>query len=638
MKTTLTYSALLLCLSILLSGCQTIGDHEPDRAATPTEQQQAETLESQGDYRGAAEQWLRLANKTPVLKTQQRDTFLLRASSDFLQVGDALKAGQALASVSQQSLPRWQLNQARLQLLLNKPTATLAILDKLPTDNLAIPDLKQHLQLQAKAYSLSGNHIEAARKRVELDALIDDAINQDANHTRLWAELNQLSVRALASIYAVTAPGHFRDWLELAILTLQAKKVGGTVQLEAWQRKHPLHPAVSRFLATLKKIETSTTPTPAKIALLLPLDGRIAEPAKAIRDGFLSAFYQDKRKQTDTSITVYTANASNIDQVYQQAVTEGADFIVGPLDKASVKQLSLRTDIRVPTLMLNASDDISVAQTRLYQFALLPEDEARQAAERMVLEEHHQGIILYPESRWGERVSSAFQQHWQQLGGTIVDAQSFSLKSRDFAQPVRRVLHIDDSKKRFRQLRNIIGGKLEFEPRRRKDIDFIFLAAFPEQARQIRPQLKFYDASNVAVYATSHVYSGTVNPQRDRDMNGIIFSDMPWTISSTQAGLKNRLAQLWPGRSEKFTRFYAFGIDAYRVIPHLQRLQQYPYERYMGMTGTLRLDEQLRLMRQLSWAKFRAGKPVANPVVNKLGTAVPPDKQPIPSGPLKPGA
>jgi len=642
MKTTLTYSSLLLCLALTgLSGCLTTGgsvdSSTPDQPQlVKPEQQAAEALESQGDYRGAAKQWLGLANKTPPSQIKQRDTYLLRAVSALLQLKDAGQAEQILNSVSQQTTPRWLLSSAQLQLLLNKPTETLNILFRLASEDLDKDLLQQSLRLQANAYSRMGNFLKAAQQRVVLDAVLDDALTQDSNHADLWADLNQVSISTLSSTHAITTPGHYRDWLELAILSKQAKQIGGTVQLEAWQKKHPLHPATSRFLATLRSIEQSTTATPTQIALLLPLNGRIAEPARAVRDGFLAAYYSQNAGQANTSIRLYDADASNINAAYQQAVTDGANFIVGPLAKDAVKQLSQQTNFSVPTLMLNASDETTVQRSRLYQFALLPEDEARQVAERIWLEGHNKGIIIYPESNWGERVGKAFQQQWQSLSGELVDIQAYSLTSRDYAKPVREVLNIDDSKNRFRKVRNIIGGKLEFEPRRRQDIDFIFLASFPEQARQIRPQLKFYDASSVPVYATSHVYTGNIDNQRDRDMNDIIFSDMPWTIGNQQSSLKNNLSKLWQARSEKLARFYAFGLDAYNVIPHLRRLQQYPFERFNGVTGSLRLDGNLRIMRQLSWAKFRAGKPRLEPILTEKQSFQPATEKAIESGFPKP--
>jgi len=624
MKTTLSHStqrtrktvqlSLLFGVLGLLAACQTTiteapPETGPDITAQSSTEQSIENLEGQGNYQAAADAWLALANKLPSSTSTKHDQYLLRASLALLKIKDVQKIEQVLSQVTQPSRTHWQLVNAKLQLLLNNPAKALSILVNLPTDNLDSNLLRENHSLQAEAYSRLSNHLEAANQRIMLDALLDDVLSRDANHAELWSDLNKISITGLSKIYAVTAPGHFRDWLELAILSQQAKQIGGTVQLDEWKRNHPLHPAAPRFLSTLRDIEQSSTPIPKQIALLLPASGRISEPARAVRDGFLAAYYRSQKQNNATSIRLYDADASNIDLVYQQAVAEGADFIVGPLAKDAVNQLSQKNDFTVPTLVLNANDKSALTHSRLYQFALLPEDEARQVAERIWLEGHNKGIILYPESNWGERVSNAFRQHWSYLGGQLVDIQTYSLSNKDYAKPVRNLLNVDDSQQRFRKLKNLLGGKLKFESRRRKDIDFIFLAAFPEQARQIRPQLKFYDASNVPVYATSHVYSGNIDKQRDRDMNGITFGDMPWTIANQEPLLKNNLLKFWQARSEKLARFYAFGIDAYNIIPHLQRLQQYPFERYSGSTGSLRIDENLRLIRQLSWAKFRSGKP-----------------------------
>jgi len=641
MKTTLTYSSLLLCLALIsLSGCQTIGGSsdapEQEASQIATSEQPVELLESQGNYREASKQWLALASQTPDAEIVQRDTYLLRAVSALLQINNTEQAKQILNSVSQQTTPLWLINSAQLQLLLNKPEETLNILFSFSSENLDTTLLEKSLRLQAYAYNRLGNYIEAARQHVILDSILDDAVVQDKNHAELWKNLNQVSLSTLSTAHSATTPGHYRDWLELAILNKQAKQVGGTVQLSEWQRKHPLHPATARFLATLRNIEQSTTATPTKIALLLPLKGRIAEPARAIRDGFLAAYYRQSTRQTNASIQLYNADANNIDTVYQQAVTDGADFIVGPLAKDAVERLSQQTNLSVPTLVLNANDKNAFLNNRLYQFALLPEDEARQVAERVWIEGLKKGIVIYPQSNWGERVGKAFQQHWLSLGGELVDIKAYSLTSQDYAKTVREVLNVDDSKKRFRKLRSVIGGKPQFETRRRQDVDFVFLASFPEQARQIRPQLKFYGASSVPVYATSHIYTGSIDAQRDRDMNDIIFTDMPWTIGNQQTAVKAELSKLWGVRSEKLTRFYAFGLDAYNVISQLQRLQQYPFERFNGATGSLRLDKNLRIVRQLSWAKFRAGKPRLEPVKREPSSYQPDARKAVEPGFSKP--
>ena len=57
-------------------------------------------------------------------------------------------------------------------------------------------------------------------------------------------------------------------------------------------------------------------------------------------------------------------------------------------------------------------------------------------------------------------------------------------------------------------------------------------------------------------------------------------------------------------------RLYALGLDAFNIIGALNTLRTYPYERFDGETGSLSLDNQLRIRRQLTWVKFRSGRPV----------------------------
>ena len=59
----------------------------------------------------------------------------------------------------------------------------------------------------------------------------------------------------------------------------------------------------------------------------------------------------------------------------------------------------------------------------------------------------------------------------------------------------------------------------------------MFLAATPQQARQIKPTLAFQYAGDLPVYATSHLYTGTNNPTQDQDLNGIRFCETPWLLN-----------------------------------------------------------------------------------------------------------
>ena len=150
--------------------------------------------------------------------------------------------------------------------------------------------------------------------------------------------------------------------------------------------------------------------------------------------------------------------------------------------------------------------------------------------------------------------------------------------------------------------------------RRRQDFDAIFLIAQPDMARQIKPLLRFYFAGNVPVYGLSQLYDGSPNPNKDRDLNDIVFCDMPWVLESQHMHptylntLQKQSQQVWPQSYKKYSKLYALGIDAYRVSQSLNTMQLLPDFGLRAATGTLYLDNN-QIYRQLIWAQFDQGKP-----------------------------
>ena len=157
---------------------------------------------------------------------------------------------------------------------------------------------------------------------------------------------------------------------------------------------------------------------------------------------------------------------------------------------------------------------------------------------------------------------NAFSARFSQLGGTLFGTQSYPPDATDFSVSITRLLNLDQSQYRKDQLAGLLGTRLQFEPRRRQDIQFIFLAAHANDAKLIRPQLQFYRAINVPVYSTSQVYQP--GDPADPDLDGITFDDMPWALetSGAAADTSKAVASLWPNNFSGNSRLYALGFDA----------------------------------------------------------------------------
>lgn len=324
---------------------------------------------------------------------------------------------------------------------------------------------------------------------------------------------------------------------------------------------------------------------PQRIALLLPMQGDLANAGKAIEEGFEAVYSAEENKP---QIKIYdTAENQSIIEIYSKAIKEGANFVIGPLSKGDVATLQASDNFPVPTITLNNAPIIN-PNPNFYEFSLSPIDEAEQVADQAAKDGYHSAIFITPAGPWGESIASALQSRWKVNGGIIVEQLSVGANS-DLTQLIRQLLHVQ--------------GK-----NRRQDMDVIFLITQPMLAKQIKPLLKFYYAGQIPVYSTSLIYSGLPNADTDKDLDDIIFCDMPLVIDNSPewTNLRQQLQSAWPMDRQPYIRLYGLGRDAALLSKSLNKLNN--SSKLMGATGMLYKDEQLHILRQLNWAQFQSGQ------------------------------
>lgn len=614
-------------LLVLIAGCSTAPHHptaQPlTRAETPAPiniaeelRQKAQMAAAKGNLIIAAQSYLQAAQQS---NSPQKEDNLLAAADILVRNGhndrarDVLKRINPLALTHNQTL-RFKMTQARLRAQQGEVDYALEHMLFNIDERTPVELQIEWLTLKAELYSQAGKAIATARTRITLESLLSDEVAIQRNHQFIWLALSQLTAPALVTQRDQPPPDIFSGWIELAYFAKISENNTHQfeTQLTQWRQRYPNHPAQGSFLQGLTAIQKMLFHRPDNVALLLPLSGNFSAPANAIRDGFMAAFYNRENDGYTPNIRVYdtTGDLETGLATYQRAVSEGAEFIIGPLRKPLLEALAEKERLPVTTLALNYLPSEDQYVENLYQYGLLPEDEARQVAERAWLDGHNNALVLIPDTEWGERMLSTFEKHWEQLDGRVLEIQRYTPTKHDFAGPVIDLLNIDQSKQRHRNLENLLGQKLETEARRRQDVDFIFVAAYPQQARQIRPQLKFYYASEVPIYSTSHAFGGEINTTQDRDMNGITFCDMPWVFKGGegQSPRWDEFTQIWSANATPFKRLYAMGIDAYQLISLLPQIENRQTQ-VEGQTGKLYMDNANRVHRQLMWAYFHNGKP-----------------------------
>jgi len=571
----------------------------------------------QGDFLSAAQRYLDASRTTPA---KQRPALRLKAAA-LLERGELWdQLEPVLASINTRALDepsriQHLLLTVRLDLAQGRSDEALQKLLPIRNPELLPDHGYRYYQLRAMAYAMRGNALEAARQLIWLDGLIDDPQQKLDNQYKIWEQLSTLTNQALEELRVNPPPDPLSGWMELLQITRQSHgdRRAWMERLTDWRKRYPAHAAENALLPDLLGQVQQLTARPQHIAVLLPFSGRASESAAALRDGMLAAWYEEQPVGITLKFYDTGGDAMLLWSVYQQAVQDGAEFVIGPLMKDAISQLAQSGLLPVPVMALNQIGGATDDTLPLYQFGLAPEDEARQAAKRISSDGHHYIAALIPDNSWGERVFNAFSKAFGEYGGEVLETGRYPPKTADFKKPIERTLNLDGSKHRYLALTRLLGEKLNYEPRRRKDVEAIFILGFPRQARQLRPQLRFHHASDLPVYSTSHVFSATSDPGLDRDMDGLMFCDIPWVLDKTGRWAEKRqaLANIWPVRSKRFQRLFALGYDAWQVTPWLGTLNMPGFASFPGATGILTLDEQKRLHRTLEWAQFSRGVPVS---------------------------
>ena len=512
-------------------------------------------------------------------------------------------------------------------MLLARPLLRLALASALALALSACSSLTERAGLppsldRAEALERSGDTAGAARVYEELAAQNGGA---ERNGLLLHAARGYLAahrVEDAARVLAMTeGPLTAEQATERSLSSIELALQRGQSQ-SAWQQLSALpEPRVGaqaqRYRELLARAALgagqpgAVGPGPAEavgphIALLLPVTGRAAAAAISVRDGFMTAYYQP-RPQERPRVRVYDTAAQSVAEALSLAARLGADFIVGPLTREEVVAAADFAAPHAPILALNFLPADRPAPPQFYQYALSPEDEARLAARRILDDHHRRGVALVPAGDWGDRVLAAFRQELQAGGGELLGTAAIDASRTDYSGPIKDLLGISDSTARFKRLEAAIGTKLQFEPRRRGDIEFIFAPAQASTERLLRPQLRFHYAGDIPTYATSDAFEPDV--RANEELDGLMFPDMPWMLGGDLADAVRAVTrEAWPSGGPYRGRLFAFGFDAFRLAQALRRSGAGASIGINGLTGRLSLDPDRRVRREIAWAQLHNGE------------------------------
>ena len=484
-------------------------------------------------------------------------------------------------------------------------------------------DQQTHNHLELNLLLILGRYDDALGLADHLETLPSPATLRGSGYKQLWQHLKGLSTQSLRKLQADTTDLALLHWIHLVEVHQQHRfdQYGQSLALANWQKRYPDHPASRYVLPTLVANAPFRIEYPSQIALLLPLNSRYQGEAEAFRSGALFMHESDNHPDQPT-IKLYDTGLvhQEIRAIYEKAIAEGADFIIGPLGRQAIDQLVSDKRFPVPTLLIGNPTNPASASPNVYQLGMAPEQDGVQLARHAYAAGHRRALIIFAASAWGRRVSIATSNDWARLGGKIVAQTAVPVTSDHFTHAIRRLFHLDHSAARAAALKKVLTHRLPFKaiPRRRQDVDVIFLFCSRPQAQVINPQIDFLYGHDLPVFSTSHLYHGTQDRLIDLDLDGIILGDMPWILGSNgprafRAGGTNNPNTY---RGTPLDRLFALGMDAYALSSRITALRTIPEARYAGFSGQLSSDGNGVVRRKLMWAQFQNAELVAMPQPN----------------------
>ncbi|MBV1906742.1 MAG: penicillin-binding protein activator [Pseudomonadales bacterium] len=490
------------------------------------------------------------------------------------------------------------------------------------------------LNLISQLQVLNQNYSAAASTLMQI--LPEQSSLQSINN-RIWKNCSLSSQEEIEQQLENNKSRRARAWWTLALkMSNSLNLVEEQRTLEQWRRRNTSHYGQGYLPKALREISEAQVQSHT-IALFIPLTGRLSQAGKAIREGFIAAHYHTGMQH---NIRVYDTTTQNINSLYEQALAEQANIIVGPLQKHKLEELAQLPERRLPVLGLNnlSSDPLIHDKKQLEQntqgeqveeidqiahrdvnlpgiqdnsdtpamilFSLAVEDEAKTVAQRTLKNNMLNIALISSPDSWSQRAATEFRKHLSAEQHIVAELMLNDVKST--TDKLGNALMVSSSMERNKKLQSVIKSTTEIMPRSRQDLDVVVAMIDGLKASALNAALKYHFAGSTPILAISQVTRQLTNANLGQ-LGSIEFTELPWRLNNNliQASLINNNI----GKANRaLDPLYAIGADAYQLIDRLPIMLFSSDQHMHGGTGLLSINTQKQVVRQLKWATAQSGK------------------------------
>lgn len=640
---------------------------------------QTSTVNIQGPATASSAYYLQQAQQS---SDDSKTDWQLLAIRALLKEGKYPEATQQLSQLPQQLSETQQqeslLLKAQLLIAQQKIKEAEPLLADVKTGALSKDQLARFYSLQI-ASAQGRPSLSLLRTYIAQEPLLTGSDHQ-ANIDATWQALTQMSPQEASNLVINADENVLQGWLDLLAVWRANTQDAGMLKsgIKDWQTRYPQNPAAKTLPTQLSQMQNYTKASTSIIALLLPMNGQAQVFANAIQKGFtdakngvsasaaqpaaaqpaatdgtastqpaavagsasdpISAPQQQAAEATpqaqpqsqpaataepasNAQIKVYDTSSQPIEQVMQQAQQDGATLVVGPLLKSNVEKVA-NSQTPLNVLALNEPETIQNHPNICY-FALSPEDEARDAAHHIWDQGKREPLLLVPRSGLGDRVTNAFAQEWQTLGGGTVMQQRFG-STAELKQGINSGAGISlsgtpvNAAPAQQQQGVSIAGLTIPAPQQSTPeavstssgggVDAVYIVSTQDELQLIKPMIAMRTGSrsNISLYASSRSAQAGAGPDFRLEMDGLQFSDIP-LLSGSNPGLMQQTSKSF-NNDYSLVRLYAMGMDAWTLANHFNQMRQSPGYTLDGNTGKLSANTDCVINRKLTWNQYRRGE------------------------------
>lgn len=473
------------------------------------------------------------------------------------------------------------------------------LLQDIDKDHLKDNEIIDFYQMQASIAASQNQHLKAAIIRSQLASYLKGGA---------WFQNNKDIFKSLSLVPKIKKLDYLDDypqtsasaWIDMSLI-LDAITTGEnkTYELGQWKGTYQASP-LAQHVNTEAVINYVSGKKAYHIGLLLPFQGPMARHSKAIRDGVVKSYFDQKQRDYSIQIKVKsydTKDYENLELALNEMLEDGITHIIGPVDKEQALAFSkLNIPEHLQVITLNSIDDSKPNVVSLNASSAV---DTINIVHHARLHHKRKALLLSASSNWARNNARSFIANWQATGGELVG--SYFLKESGFKSTIRDIMGVGSSYSRTRALKRTLHTDVKFVPHHRDDIDVVFVSGTARFIKELKPMLNFYYAGDIPVYTLSNVHDGTKSSMAQKDLRNIIFPEMPYLHQNTElSDYKNQSYQL--------SRLYALGYDALRLALYKPVLLAIPDYGLAGLSGFIQLDQQQGIVRVPNFVQFQRGR------------------------------